>query len=146
MLLDFEAQEAMVLLVDTDHETGFGTGKRLPLNTYTTGGELWEGKAHIEEDIQSLSDPSPMEQALLAEGMNSYISTPLLIQDDLIGTLDLWGSSIGAFSHEYVDIARDVASSLAIALQQARLFEEVRAGRNQLQILSQQLTLERRQT
>lgn len=139
ILLDFEAQEAMVLLVDTDHETGFDTGKRLPLNTYTIGGELWEGKAHIEEDIQSLSDPSPMEQALLAEGMNSYISTPLLIQDDLIGTLDLWGSGIGVFSHEHVDIARDVASSLAIALQQARLFEEVRAGRNQLQILSQQL-------
>ena len=34
ILLDFEAQEAMVLLVDTDHETGFGTGKRLSLNTY----------------------------------------------------------------------------------------------------------------
>jgi signal transduction histidine kinase/FixJ family two-component response regulator len=139
MLLDFEAQVATVLLVDTDRKTGFGTGKYLPLNTYTTGDELWEGKVHIVDDIQSLSDPSPLEQALLTEGMTSYISVPLLIQDDLIGTLDLWGTGVDAFSDEDIDIARDVAGSLAVALHQARLFEQVRAGRNRLQILSQEL-------
>jgi signal transduction histidine kinase len=45
----------------------------------------------------------------------------------------------GPFAPEHVDIAREVAGPLAIAIQQARLFGQVRAGRERLRRLAQQI-------
>ncbi|MDF2439575.1 MAG: hypothetical protein JWN98_559 [Abditibacteriota bacterium] len=74
-----------------------------------------------------------------------FRSLPLIAQGDLVGVLDLEADVTEAdaveagFSGEGWTIAHEVASQLAIAVQQARLFEQVRAGRAQLQVLSHRL-------
>jgi signal transduction histidine kinase len=82
---------------------------------------------------------SRLDEQLLAEGLHSSISAPLLFQDKLIGSLYLGANTPGAFSAEQAEIVRRVADPLAIAIQNARLFDEVLAGREQLQGLSQRL-------
>ncbi len=78
------------------------------------------------------------------EGLNSdpanqrRRSLPLIAGGELVGALDV-ESADGPMPEERWIIAREVADQLAIAIQQARLFEQVRAGRSQLQALSHRL-------
>ena len=85
---------------------------------------LAEGRIHAVKDIQSLLAPSPLEQALLAEGVGSYINVPLIVQAELIGSLNVGADSPGPFNPDHLDIVEEVADSLAIAIQYARLFEQ----------------------
>jgi len=139
ILFNSEAQEATVLHVDTEHEARFGVGTRIPMKTFASIDRLQKGLVLKVEDIGSLAEPTPVEEAILAEGVNSYISVPLLVKDDLIGILNLGGSSPSFFLPEDVDIAREVANSLGVALWQAQLFEQVQVGRKRLQTLAHRL-------
>jgi GAF domain-containing protein len=62
---------------------------------------------------------------LPAEGVCSYINVPLVARGKLIGSLNLGADTSTAFTAEHVDIAREVADPLALAIQQARLHEQV---------------------
>lgn len=71
---------------------------------------------------------------------SQFRSLPLIAQGDLVGVLDLESdASEAGFPGEGWAVANEVAGQLAIAVQQARLFEQVRAGRAQLQVLSHRL-------
>jgi PAS domain S-box-containing protein len=65
-------------------------------------------------------------------------SLPLIASGELVGALDLEAAE-GPMPEEKWTVAREVAGQLAIAIQQARLLEQVRAGRRQLQALSHRL-------
>jgi signal transduction histidine kinase len=72
-------------------------------------------------------------------GLRSYLSVPLLARGVLIGVITLAANAPGAFGSDVLDVVRQVADQLAVALQNARLFAEVRTGREQLQGLSHRL-------
>lgn len=65
-------------------------------------------------------------------------SLPLIAGGELVGALDVEAAG-GPMPEEKWVVAREVAGQLAIAIQQARLFEQVRDGRRQLQALSHRL-------
>jgi signal transduction histidine kinase len=74
-----------------------------------------------------------------AAGLRRLVVAPLVAHDALIGELLLASDSPDAFDGDQVDIIRQVADQLAVALQHARLFEEVQQSRQQLQGLSHRL-------
>ena len=80
---------------------------------------------------RSLPDPPSPGQA--------FLSVPILSQDRLIGSLNLEAEHDGGLAEESIDIAREVANMLAMAIQHARLFQEIQAGRDRLEGLSRQL-------
>ncbi|MEW5767645.1 MAG: ATP-binding protein [bacterium] len=125
-VFDFENHEALVLAVHVDGETKLGTGVRFPLEEFGGIEELRHGEVIVVEDIRNLSQPTSVDQRLQAEGLHSYINVPLLLQNELIGSFNLGSGSPGYFTSEYVDIAREVANPLAIAIHQARLHEQVK--------------------
>ncbi len=67
------------------------------------------------------------------------VIAPLVAHDALIGELVLASTDPEVFSASQLDIIRQVADQLAIALQHARLFEEVQQSRERLQGLSHRL-------
>jgi signal transduction histidine kinase len=69
----------------------------------------------------------------------AFVSVPILSQDRLIGSLNLEAEHDGVLSEEYIDIAREVANMLAMAIQHTQLFHEIQAGRDRLAQLSRQL-------
>jgi signal transduction histidine kinase len=69
----------------------------------------------------------------------AFVSVPILSQDRLIGSLNLEAEHDGVLSEEYIDIAREVANMLAMAIQHTQLFQEIQAGRDRLAQLSRQL-------
>jgi PAS domain S-box-containing protein len=136
---NLEAGEATVLVIDVDGDTRLGPGSRVPLKLFGDIEEFRRDKVNMVEDIQALADKSPTIQALSADGVRSYINVPLVSRDELVGSLNLGLESSGAFEPQQVGIAREVADSLAIALQQAGLFRSVSEHREQLRALAVRL-------
>ncbi len=54
----------------------------------------------------------------------SYIGAPLVIGDELIGTLELGSTALGAFDEKDMETLLIVASQAAIAIDNARLYDE----------------------
>ncbi|MBN1954699.1 MAG: GAF domain-containing protein [Anaerolineae bacterium] len=65
----------------------------------------------------------------------AQVAVPLLAQGESIGSLNLATDIHGGFTAEQVDVAREVADSLAVAIQNARLLEIERQRSTELETL-----------
>jgi PAS domain S-box-containing protein len=97
----------------------------VPLNDLARTGSSRIHSLQYIEDLGSLDDPTPGQRQLVAEGVRTYLSVPLLAEGEAIGQITLGASDPSAFNAEHRDIAIEVAAPLAIAIQHARLREEL---------------------
>lgn len=65
--------------------------------------------------------------------VRSELVVPLLFKDRLIGVLDLESKKYNAFSNRHQQLLSTMASSLAIALENARLYEKLRHDEQRLE-------------
>lgn len=139
-LFDWETQEEDLVAVDCDEQVPAVTVQKnnrisFALHPHLDLAAFRQGQVVVEEDLLALADPPLLFQEIRTR-VRSYLSTPLIVQGTLIGALHLAAIPPRAFSLEHRDIAQEVASSLAIALQQARLNE---AARQHAEHLEQQV-------
>src|SRR5207244_11446082 len=85
--------------------------------------------------------PSSHKDALLASGVRRYMAVPMIVGDRLIGALSFGGES-STFPPEQVEIAREVAAQLAIAVAQARLHEQVKRQAEEMELRVSERTAE----
>ncbi len=125
---DFDAHEATVLAAHDGWETGPTAGARVPLELFGDLDALRQDRVDRVADIQSLSEPLPILQALHADDLCAYVNVPLVARDKLIGCLTLGARRPGTFTIEHLDIAREVADSLALAIQPALLHAQAQGS------------------
>lgn len=145
-VFDASANEAALLAVDAEGPTRLPAGARVPLEAYGPVEALRQAKINQVEDIRSLSAPPPMLQMLEAEGVRSFINVPLISGSELIGCLNLWADHPDAFGQEQLQIAAEVADHLAVALQQARLRDELERHAAELEARVAERTAELQET
>jgi PAS domain S-box-containing protein len=136
-LFDLQADEAHVAAAHVSGETRLGRGERIPVTSFDGLSCLRAGHHRAVADILAIPDPSEVAQALLAEGIRSYLHAPLISRGELIGALSVGAGTPDAFSAEHVDIAREVADQLAVAIQNARLLDAERRRSAELEALRQ---------
>jgi signal transduction histidine kinase/CheY-like chemotaxis protein len=128
-VLDFAAKEYRVLATHPRGSNPIAPGTRLPLESLgdidRTLEVLRQGRVHRLE-LRSLAAPSPVIQAVLAEGILEMRVVPLLVQGELIGSISFGEESALTLTPEHIEIAREVADQLAVAIQQTRLREGLR--------------------
>jgi PAS domain S-box-containing protein len=124
-VFDFEASKAVLIAVHAKNTTRLGVGAELHLEAFGDIGQLWLGKVHVVEDSKTFSSQNETVVSVSAEGVRAYINVPLRAQGELIGVLNLGSESPGRFSDEQIEITQEVANSLAVAIRQARLFEQI---------------------
>jgi PAS domain S-box-containing protein len=73
------------------------------------------------------------------EHVRSWLGVPLLAGGNVIGLYSLDKTEPGFFTTEHVRMAEMLVGQAAVAIQNAWLFEQVRAGRERLQSLSRRL-------
>ncbi len=123
VIFDFEADEFMVLAVRM-HSDLLQPGVRLPLAQFGDLDGLQRGEVNMVQD--TLLFPLPQgAPSIVGENIRAYMNVPLIAQGELIGSLNLGKAQLGAFKPEQVEVAREVANLVAIAIQQARLFSRV---------------------
>ncbi len=137
VLFDMEAETATILDARTQHETHLGKGKIIPFSEY--GSEipiLLRGELYAVEDLLKKESLSATERTLLSEGFRTIVCIPLITQGELLGALNLASSVPAGFTREHVEIAGEVAGLLAVAIQQARLLDQVRRHSMELESIA----------
>lgn len=135
LLYDFEANESTLLAIHLEGDTRLTKGQRFVLEPSENITRLRQGQPYSVEDVAALAKPSDTEQQLLAEGIRSYISLPLIFRDELIGSFNLGAADPGTFDQEPIEIACQIAGQLAIAIQQAQLREAETQRRREAETL-----------
>jgi PAS domain S-box-containing protein len=97
----------------------------LALAEFPAAEVLQRGSIRYVEDLNTASDLPPMMRQLQAEGLRSFLSAPLMVEGEVIGEINLASSTPAAFEPEHRDIALEVTTPLAIAIQHARLRQEL---------------------
>ncbi len=83
---------------------------------------------------ETLNDPRFLAcEVETGVAVRSELVVPLLMQDRLIGVLDLESAETNAFNAEHERMLATLGSYVAIALENARLYEEARENQRRLQ-------------
>jgi signal transduction histidine kinase/DNA-binding response OmpR family regulator/GAF domain-containing protein len=144
---DFQAQEITLFAVHVNGEVEMEAGTHLPIEGVVDIKALQQGKTTVVDDTLTPLSTDPGEgpqrplafDTLKSVEVRSYIAVPLIARGELIGSLALGSESPAAFAPEHIDIAREVADQLAVALHQARLRAALEAEQRRLEALVEHL-------
>ncbi|MBI1943732.1 MAG: response regulator [Betaproteobacteria bacterium] len=129
-LFDFAAGEVEWLAAAGRRRTHIGPGVRYPLSFMGDLEALRRGEPQVIDTHELPSGPE--KEALLTSGVRAYMAVPMIAANELLGALSFGGEHT-QFTPEQATIAREVATQLAIAITQARLFERVKRHAEELE-------------
>jgi phosphoserine phosphatase RsbU/P len=91
-------------------------------------GEGLSGAAVASKEPVLVNDvrADPRYLSLIAE-TRSELVVPLVHKDKVVGVFDLESTALGAFTEEHVKVLTPLASQVAVAIENARLYEELRS-------------------
>ena len=112
----------MIFALDTEMKTVMKKGVKAPIEGTSAGWVVRHNKPWISHD---LSDTIfALDRKLLAEGIRSTISIPLF-HDRMLGVFNFDSTEPSQYAEKDLEILLPVAKQIAIALENALLFEEI---------------------
>ena len=97
-------------------------------------GEGLVGYAALHREVVLVPDVSQDPRYInLVPDVRSELAIPMLLKDRCIGVVDLESPELDAFSKRDVEILTLLASQAAVAIENARLYEEVRSTQERLE-------------
>ena len=69
----------------------------------------------------------------VVEDVRSELVIPLLVKDRCIGVFDLESPELGAFTKTHIELLSPLAASAAVAIENARLYDEIRQSQERLE-------------
>ena len=128
------ADDSAIMLVDEAHgvlrvvsERGYGISKRFPelsLDAPLNPSMAFQSRKVRVYEREALVD-HPLHQMLIDSGLQAGLSAPLLVQDQALGVLVYSYTRPHQFSANEQQVARAIADQIALAVLNARLYEEV---------------------
>lgn len=134
-LFDLEAEEIQTLAVDGLRIPAVDDAPRWQLTDFGDFAYLQEGRHYLVDDLLEREFQTDVSNHLIEAGLRNLLHVPLLTSQKLIGSLNLTAAVPGSFDHNHVQIAYEVAGSLAIAIQNAQLLQEAQQQATQLAAL-----------
>nr|WP_290225733.1 PAS domain S-box protein [Trichocoleus desertorum] len=131
LLFNLEANQLQILageIADNRAGTVMPISDRLPIEVARSRKPFW-----YVPNLADLPERWVGLEQLLATGYHSFLAVGLKVEGDLLGDLVLLAKPRDAFSSEDQAITQEVADQLAIALQQARLREQLQEYANELE-------------
>lgn len=115
-----------------------GRKRALALGEGLTGGVAATRQPLLVED--ALTDPRTVDVEWMRQGgFVTYIGLPLLVRDRLVGVLSLLARRRHPFSQDEIDALTSFGAQAAIAIENARLYDELVAALKQAQTSQQEL-------
>jgi phosphoserine phosphatase RsbU/P len=126
LLLDEDRQELQMKLA-----VSYGKGNEAKSMKL---GEGLVGWAALHKETVLVSDVSKDPRYVnLVEDARSELVVPMLIKDRCIGVFDLESPELDAFTKEHAELLTLLASQAAIAIDNARLYDEVRRNEERIE-------------
>ena len=123
-IFDDAAGGATLIGVVSAEPTALGSGSKIASGAFGSMEDLRLGTPYLIPDIAQ-RNPSGARTALEMDGIRSIASIPLRALGRLVGTLNLGYEEVRGFTEEHIEIAQEVADSLAVAIHQARLNQQI---------------------
>lgn len=113
---------------------------RMRLGEGIAGRVAQSGRAALLEDISQ--DPHAARPDLVSvEGLRAFISVPLRAADKILGVINVASDLSRRFTKDDMYLLHAIGDQLGVAIEQARLRERLRKGRERYQQLVQQLLI-----
>ncbi|MGD2178814.1 MAG: GAF domain-containing protein, partial [Anaerolineae bacterium] len=127
-LFDFEAGEVIVFAaIQTAGAGQAPVGASFPLTKSEHLQDLLERNQYVYVgDVRRLPQSSPLVRSVRDGGPQSFVAAPIRSRGELIGMLGLGADRVDGFEPEHGPIVAEVADSVAVAMQEARLLDSVR--------------------
>ncbi|MEJ2208864.1 MAG: GAF domain-containing sensor histidine kinase [Anaerolineae bacterium] len=139
MITGQHSHDGTVLVTSVLDNPLLPVGTQVPLaEIYALGTLSQHGIVHIDKEAIT-SSTLPLMAHLAAGGIRSVMMVPMVLQNAIVGLLNLGTTTPGLFQPDWEPIAIEVAEALALAIHQARLSEEVSLHQARLSKLSQRL-------
>lgn len=133
-VFDFSSATAQLLAVFAADTTRLYAGRRFPIDLGSLPAALRRGEPHTVADLTAREIPSPLEEILLAEGVRTYALQPMVYGSELLGVLLMASTAADTVCDDAaIEVGREVADLLALAIQQVRLNETVLRHAEQLE-------------
>jgi len=103
-----------------------------------SGRVVTEGKPVAIYDLAG--DPRHIPEhnrAAVAAGLRSFLGVPLRLRDEIIGVMNVYTKKRRRFSQGEIDLACAIADHAAIAVENARLFEETQRSLERIKVLGE---------
>ncbi len=135
-LIDPGRSTFRVVALETKVPTGITLEERLPLKG---SGTEWAQDHRRPRIVAALSPDSPVaaERYLAQAGFRCGIQAPLIAQDEMIGTLNVWSLDANAYGEAEAATLFEVGRLLAVAITNANLLQEARARADRLAALQE---------
>jgi len=124
-----ETEQILESVFAQRYDASLPTRLQMPLHQGITGTAAAERRTIRVVDVQL--DPRYVSGGETVE-VRSELVVPLLLQDRLVGVLDLESTAPHAFSAEHERLLNILGSYIAVALENSRLFEEARENQTRL--------------
>jgi PAS domain S-box-containing protein len=125
LAIDPARGEGRILAVEGLSAGRLEEGEVLPLEKLGIPGIRELRSPSTIQDTVLLRSPTSVQQSLIEKGVRSIVSVPLIAQDELIGLLNVAAREPDAFDAERLELIREVANALSVAVQQQRLRREI---------------------
>jgi PAS domain S-box-containing protein len=137
-LYDEEEDAIRMHLVRTKGESKMPEGSWRPKKGTVIGHVIDTGKPFIRRDV--LMEKEFMEdEVVIPEGLRSYVVMPLYSRGKVIGTFNLGNCKPDAYSEEDLEVLEDLSKQLTIAVENSRLYEELKNAYEKLQHAHEEL-------
>ncbi|GAB4338744.1 MAG: hypothetical protein Kow0089_10950 [Desulfobulbaceae bacterium] len=97
---------------------------KLKLGQGISGAVAARGESIIENDVQQSSNFYPQIDTITGFTTRSVLCVPMISQGKVIGIIEVLNKREGDFSEEDRDVLHSIATSVSIALENARLYKE----------------------
>ncbi len=135
LLLDEERQEVVMQAVSGGFEHLLPGEYRQSLDVGIVGFVARTGKSRLASDVSK--DPHYSEDPLEEVLTQSELCVPIKQDNEVIGVLDMQSVHLNAFDQADVVVMEAVADRIAVALENARLFEEEKRRNTQLALINE---------
>lgn len=143
---------AQIFLIDADHEyavvrasTGeigkalIARGHRLAVGSVSVIGQVTEQGRYILARDTAVSQVHRRNEFLTET--RAELAIPLRVGDDIIGALDVQSKQPDIFTEDLINVLQTLADQIAIAIQNARLYEESVRRVSEIEASNRQSTL-----
>ncbi len=108
---------------------------RIRLGEGIAGSAAASARAIMVDDI-SLSPEAAHPELVSKEGLKAFVSVPLMSRDKVLGVMNIASHSPHQFTENDVHLLYATADLLGLAIEQARLYEELRRSRERYRQLA----------
>ena len=122
LLYNEKDDNLLIFALDTGMKTVLKKGVKAPIEGTSAGWAVRNNKPWISYDL--VETAFPLDRKLLREGISSTISIPLF-HDRMLGVFNFDSTVPSRYSEKDLELLLPVAKHIAIALENALLFEEI---------------------